>query len=162
MNYSPKQELKKTYFLSLCFMIPGAVFFMMSAIMPYTVITQTIGLLLCSLGIFVMYRYALTTFNYVVEDGELTVHKISGKRINAVARVALSRCESLIRIEKDTLKGKRFRGGKYKYTVNYAPVATYLLTFRDAEHEVALILECNESFAAALSSLMTDNSEIKF
>lgn len=161
MNYSPKQELKKTYFLSLCFMIPGAVFFMMSATASFTVIMQSVGLILCSLGLFIMYRYALTSFHYLIENGELTVHKISGKRINAAARLALSECESLIRIEKDTLKGKKFSGGKYRYTVNYAPASAYLLTFRDGEGQTAIILECEQSFAAALCALMSDNCEIK-
>ncbi|MBQ8696279.1 MAG: hypothetical protein IJ519_01040 [Clostridia bacterium] len=161
MNYSPKQELKKTYFLSLCFMIPGAVIFSMASTAPFTVIMQAAGLTLCSLGIFVMYRYALTSFHFKVEDGELTVHKISGKRINAVARVALSECESLVKMEGDTLKGKKYPGGKYKYTVNYAPESEYLLTFRDGENTVALILECEQSVVAALSSLMPENSEIK-
>ncbi len=154
MNHSPKQEMKKTYFLSLCFMAPGIITFSLAAVSPITVVMQSLGLLLCSLGIFIMYRYALTTFNYILEDGELTVRKISGKRITAVARVALSECESLVKIEKDTLKGRKFLGGKYNYIVNYAPATTYLLTFRDGEREVALILECDESFAAALSALI--------
>lgn len=161
MNYSPKQELKNIYFMSLCFMIPGAIFFMMAAASSYAVVMQAVGLLLCSFGIFIMYRYALTSFHYIIEDGELTVHKITGKRINAVARVALSECETLVKIEKDTLKGRKYRGGKYTYTVNPAPKSKYLLAFRDGEDETALILECETEFAAAICALLPQNSEIK-
>lgn len=154
MKYSPKQDLKRTYFLSLCFMIPGVIFFMMAASSGYTVVMQTVGLLFCSLGLFIMYRYALTSFRYIIEDGELTVHKVTGKRINAVARVALSECESLVKKEKDTLKGKKFPGGKYTYTANPAPRSEYLLVFRDGDDSTALILECEAEFASALSALI--------
>ena len=161
MNYSPKQDLKRIYFISLCFMIPGITLFMMSAASSFTVVMQSVGLLLCSLGIFVMYRYALTSFHYIIEDGELTVHKITGKRINAVARVALSECDTLIKIEKDTLKGKKYPGGRYVYTVSPAPKSRYLLVFSDGEEDAALILECEPEFASAISALMPHNAEIK-
>ncbi len=154
MNYSPKQELKKTYFLSLCFMLPGILTFILAASSPATALVQAIGLALCSVGIFVMYRYALISFHYIIEDGELTVQKISGKRIITVARVPLSECESLTKLEKNTLKDRKFRGGKYRYTVNFPPKEQHLLVFRDGDDSTALILECEAEFAAALSALI--------
>lgn len=161
MNYSPNQDLKKTYFLSLCFMAPGIVTFMLAPFSPIQAVIQALSLLLCSISLFIMYRFALTTFGFIIEDGELTVQKVAGKRITAVARLALSECNGLVKIGKDTLKGRKFSGGKYTYTVNYAPACTYLLTFRDLEREIALILECDESFAAAISALLPHNAEIK-
>lgn len=161
MNHSPKHNLKKTYFVSLCFMLAGIINFVFAPCYPIVAPIQGVGLALCSVGIFIMQRYALTDYNFIIEDGEMTIHKISGKRITVVARLALSQCTEFLKIEKKQKPKRKFSGGKYTYTVNLDPSPVFLLVFDDDGKDCGLFLECDETFAAAISALLPNNAQIK-
>lgn len=152
MNYTPNQEKKTAYLASLALIIPGIASFLLAPVLNNIFILQFFGVACCSASLYILYRYALIFYTYTVdEEGLLTVSRVSGKRTGALARIPLSACSMLVKDTDDRLKGMKFRGGRFSYTVNMTGKERYVLVFKDGEDNVRITLEGSADLARALS-----------
>jgi len=112
-TYRPKLEKKNAlYFTFTMFALTAVCILSGYADFAYSGIFQIFGLITLTAGIFVTYRYLLTTYRYYVDyENEvlsLGVEKTQGKKITIAASIAVSSIKRVEKLSSDKKCEKQF------------------------------------------------------
>ena len=118
----------------------------------YTWFSQLLVILLVTAILFIAVRYLLSEFVYTVSDGYLEVKKISSKIPVTMASVEISGDDIIVKEKKDMSAYQVTR--KEKFNVSMGATELYWYVFTVNGEKQALVLECEDSFACYLQSLI--------
>ncbi|MBO5050979.1 MAG: hypothetical protein J6D31_02175 [Clostridia bacterium] len=151
LRYTPRPANRRAVALAIGLSLPAVLLFAVSAAMPnYGGVMQLLGLVMLVVGLFVAYKFILSSYTYVLTDpGDgtpyLLIEQTQGKRVSLVCRVPL---EQILRIS-ETEKGHR--GGKaYVYVATMHGGRYQYVSGRAEGVDLLLKLEADEGFLAAL------------
>ena len=153
MNFTPKRKNGNMRALYLGLLGLGLILMVLN---PANSTQRTafvcISLISVSVGIYLMVRYELTTYSYILNakdnDFDFFVNKASGKRGAYVCYYMISDVASFLPYEKgtkDELVKKYINISFYTYT-NNASCKTNVLVFANRGHYDAVIIESDEAY----------------
>lgn len=151
MQYKPHRHLKPVAIIGVILIAVAAVFLLMANFgLGYLWLNQLGAILVITILLYLLIRYAMTEFIYLLPDegAHLTVKKLRGSLPQTVAEVDLADCK-LLPYSKEGLKQE-----KVAYTENFCvslfPEETYLLITTVDNRKIALRLECQKDVAEIL------------
>lgn len=145
MTYIPKPDgtAKKLAFL---FILTGFVLMLFSSVLPYAAVFQAISFALIIAGVFLLQRYVLCEFRYIVDDrddgsADLLVYRKQGKNDVKVCHVSLLNVTDIYKFgeKKDT------KAARYAYNRNMSD-DKYVICVLDDERTTEIVLEVNDAF----------------
>lgn len=149
MTYIPKKN-NKALNIACALIIIGIIVFAMSNYIIYPALFQLISLGAIVAGVFLLTRYVLPEYRYIIDDREdgnsdLIVIKKQGSREIKVCHIALSAvseviCEKYGRVKCDE---------RYNYAVNIAS-DTVCVIFSDGDRTSCVMLEADAAFCDEL------------
>ena len=154
MNYTPKRKGGAMRALYLGLLALGLISIVVSGNFGASRKTAFICISMVSLvgGVYLMMRYELTTYTYILNakenDFDFFVNKATGKRGSYVCYYMISDVASFVPCEKETkeeLIAKYHNISFFTYT-NNAQCKTNVLVFRNADHFDAIIMERDEAY----------------
>lgn len=164
MIYAPKQD-KTARWQSLLFIITGFALMMFSSFVPYRAVYQVLALLTVVVGIFILVRYVLSEFRYIIDDrddgnSDFIVYKKQGKNDVKVCHISLFNVEEIYRHGDKKVKSDN----RYAYNQNITHEKYVLLT-REGEKIIEIIIEPDKYFLEQIkkragSGMKADNNLI--
>ncbi len=145
MIYAPKPD-KKAKNLSLLFIITGFVLMLFASYIPYRAIFQAFAILIVSAGLFILVRYVLSEFRYIIDDrddgnSDFIVYKKQGKNDVKVCHISLYNVEDIYRYGDKKVKSDN----RYAYNQNMTDEKYVLLT-KEGEKLIEIIIEPDKFF----------------
>ena len=145
MIYAPKQD-KTAKRQSLLLIITGFVLMIFSSFLPYRVIYQALALITVAGGIFILVRYVLSEFRYIIDDrddgnADFIVYKKQGKNDVKVCHISLYNVEDIYRYGDKKAKSDN----RYAYNQNITDEKYVLLT-HEGEKIIEIIIEPDKYF----------------
>ena len=149
MTYIPKREKKAQNMALLC-IITGFVLTALSAWLPYSVVFQLISLAAVAAGVFLLQRYVLCEYRYIIDDREdgfsdLIVYKKQGRNDIKVCHISLLNVEDIYRHGEKTVESD----SRYAYNQN-PDTECYVLLVSEGGKNLEIIIESDAVFLAAL------------
>ena len=151
LRYTPRPVNHRATAVAMGLSFPAVLLFAISAVIPtYGGVMQLLGLIMLVVGLFVAYKFVLSSYTYVLTDpGDgipcLLIEQTQGKRVSLVCRVPLRQILRISEAEKEHRSGKAYvyvatmHGGRYQY-----------VSARTEGVDLLLKLEADEGFIAAL------------
>jgi hypothetical protein len=93
-------------------------------------------------------RYQFTQHKYVLEDGDLIVVKIQGKKEQKVCHLSLTCLVGIL--SQEEYQAKKKSSQCYNYLQNIVPTSQSILHFEDGRDSLLILLETDDSFLQAL------------
>ena len=159
MNYTPKHAdgALRALYLGLFALAVVAIFFKREDSNGW--IFTCISLIAVVCGLYLLVRYELTTYSYILNakenDFELLINKTVGKRSNCVCFYMVS---DIVRFEpynsetREEYKKDYKRIFFYNYTHNLFKEKKHVILFKNSEHYDAVIIEANEEYEAYIKN----------
>lgn len=147
MTYIPMPDgkAKKLAFLLI---ITGFLLMLFSSFLPYAAAFQAISFALIIAGVFLLQRYVLCEFRYIVDDrddgsADLLVYRKQGRNDVKVCHVSLLNVTDIYKYgeKKDT------KAARYAYNRNMTD-DKYIVCVLDGERATEIILEPSDAFLA--------------
>lgn len=145
MTYIPTKDKKAQYF-SLLLIISGFAVMLVASFLPYRAVFQALSLVIVAGGIFLLVRYVLSDFRYIIDDREdgsadFIVFKKQGRNDIKVCHISLFNVEDIYKFADKKVKSDN----RYAYNQNFTDERYVLLT-REGEKLIEIIIEPNEKF----------------
>lgn len=159
MDYTPKPNEKITNVLTVVTFSLGIIAFALANVAgKFHGILQLVGFVLLGCALFLILRYRMTSYRYLIsdEDGDavFTVYKNQGRRSVAECRMSLSYLESAV-LYRDKGELIRARRGmkNYAYVASMEPEMLCLLVFTTLGSDIktSVTFEPDMKFYSALS-----------
>lgn len=152
MTYIPKKTPTARR-LSFLFLITGFFLMAMSSFLLSPAIFQLIAVLLLVAGLQILVRYMLSDYRYIIDDrddgaSDLIVCKRQGKKDVKLCHVSIF-CIEAVKPRQSGEKADR----RYNYVQN-PDAKAYSVLFSDGDRRCEVIIECDGSFADAITARM--------
>ena len=158
MNYIPDRNTKKAYTVSFILLFSGVCAMMCASLSSRPAIPQFIGVAVCALGIFVMYRYALVYYVYTLDEEDFAVTRVSGRRNLTVCRLRYA--DISYACEEGKEQGKcRAVSRSFDYGVQPWRRKKYCIYVADGGKFMRLKIECSGEFFALLKNKLAPDAQ---
>ena len=169
MFYIPRKLPRNALITSLLMFIAAAALFLVSEFFNPRLAYQLLALAAVSFAIFLVSRYALTDYKYVIKDIDgpdqqisFTIVKINGKREAIMANFNLDDAYALEKLTKvSDFEAKHGKVNKlYNYKSNFMPSEAYMLAIKFNAMNVLFEVELSNEFANEIRLRMPNSEEI--
>ena len=148
----PNKKNAVCYFLSI---LGGALLFGVSLALPTLKgIVQLAAFCFWTFGIWVLSRYTLTYFYYIIDGDNFRVVKVSGQKHTDVANISMRTGKFVKKLSE--AKGRPPARNRFNYCRNYAPAEKYVYFFEWNGVNAEIIFEPNEEFALLMSEKLAE------
>ena len=153
MTYIPDKDGRARN-IALSFVIFGVILYGISNFISYGALFQVVATVLLVAGVFMLVRYVLTDFVYIIDDledgnSDVVIIKKQGKKEVKVCHMSLSLAAG---IYKGRPKDKA--DAKYNYCQNIN-ADTHVICFTDGGKSVQIVFEPGADFVRELSGRMS-------
>ena len=148
--YIPPQNKKNAlcYFLGI---LGGALLFALSAFMPaFKGIIQLFAFGFWVFGVWILCRYTLTYFYYIIDGDNFRIVKVTGKTHSDVANISMRTGKFVKKL--DEAKGRPPVRNRFNYCRNYIPAEKYVYFFEWNGANAEIIFEPNAEFAELMNA----------
>ena len=163
-SYMPMRDLKKCSFLPFVSSVCGFGLMVMSRILPFPFVFQTIGIALIALAIFTTTRYLVRRYAYSVQkagegDYDFVVNEISGKNSRVVCRINMDEISDFV-YSADGKVPEKYEGKRGKdilrfdYCQDIRPIDAYYLYASLREGKVCVKFSPDKKMADIIEKLM--------
>ena len=105
-------------------------------------------------GIWVLCRYSLTYFYYIIEGDNFRIVKVSGQKHTDVANVSMRTGKFIKKLSE--AKGRPPVRSRFNYCRNYIPAEKYVYFFEWNGADAEIIFEPSEEFALLMSERLEE------
>ena len=143
--YIPPQN-KKNAVCSFLGILCGAVLFLASSFMPvFKGLVQLAAFGFWTFGFWVLCRYSLTSFYYVIDGGNFRIVKVMGQRQQDVGNISMRTGKFVKKLSQ--AKNRPPVRNRFNYCRNFVPEEKYVYFFEWNGNNAEIIFEANEDFA---------------
>ena len=161
MTFVPEKNTKTAYILSMILTASGVGFFLFAGASGTPAVYQLIALALCAGGIFILYRYTICSFVYTLDETDLYVTRVTGKKNLTLCSVSYEDITALCKTSEPSKKCDKALSGKFDYTVNLgSKEKSFYLYFPDGKKYIRLTLEGGDELAQAIASRTSYDTEV--
>ena len=148
----PNKKNAACYFLGI---IGGALLFIASMALPsFKGLTQLAGFCFWAFGIWVLCRYSLTYFYYIIEGDNFRIVKVSGQKHTDVGNISMHTGKFVKKLSE--AKGRPPARSRFNYCRNYIPAEKYVYFFEWNGANAEIIFEPNEEFALLMNEKLAE------
>ena len=147
--YIPEQNKKNAvcYFLGI---LGGALLFVASTFAPrFGGLIQLAAFGFWCFGFWVLCRYSLTSFYYVIDGDNFRIVKVTGKRQQDVGNISMRTGKFIKKLSE--AKGRPPARNRFDYCCNFVPDEKYVYFFEWNGVNAEIIFEPSEEFALLMS-----------
>jgi len=152
--YIPPQNKKNAvcYFLAI---IGGLLLFVVSVALPVLKgLIQLFAFCFWAFGIWVLCRYSLTYFYYIIEGDNFRIVKVSGQKHTDVANISMRTGKFVKKLSE--AKDRPPVRNRFNYCRNYIPAEKYVYFFEWNGADAEIIFEPNEEFARLMNAKLAE------
>jgi hypothetical protein len=157
--YIPPQNKKNAvcYFLGI---ICGSLLFAVSAFLPvFKGVLQLAAFCFWAFGIWVLCRYSLTYFYYIIDGDNFRIVKVSGQKHTDVGNVSMRTGKFVKKLSE--AKDRPPVSNRFDYCRNYIPAEKYVYFFEWNGACAEIIFEPNEEFALIMSEKLAQLQRVE-
>ena len=148
----PNKKNAVCYFLGI---IGGSLLFIASLALPALKgITQLAGFCFWAFGIWVLCRYSLTYFYYIIEGDNFRIVKVSGQKHTDVGNISMHTGKFVKKLSE--AKERPSARNRFNYCRNYIPDEKYVYFFEWNGTNAEIIFEPNEEFALLMNAKLAE------
>jgi len=152
--YIPTQNKKNAvcYFLGI---LGGALLFIASAISPaFKGLIQLAAFCFWAFGIWVLCRYSLTYFYYIIDGDNFRIVKVSGQKHTDVGNVSMRTGKFVKKVSE--AKDRPPARNRFNYCRNFVPQEKYVYFFEWNGVNAEIIFEPNAEFAELMNAKLAE------
>ena len=143
----PNKKNAVCYFLGI---IGGSLLFIASLALPaFKGLIQLGGFCFWAFGIWVLCRYSLTYFYYIIEGDNLRIVKVSGQKHTDAGNISMRTGKFVKKLSE--AKGRPPVRNRFNYCRNYIPAEKYVYFFEWNGADAEIIFEPSEEFALLMN-----------
>ena len=148
----PNKKNAACYILAI---IGGFLLFVASLALPALKgIIQLAAFCFWAFGIWVLCRYSLTYFYYIIDGDNFRIVKVSGQKHTDVGNISMRTGKFVKRLSE--AKGRPPVRNRFNYCRNYAPAEKYVYFFDWNGVNAEIIFEPNEEFAMLMNAKLAE------
>ena len=152
LSYKPKRYIKNAVTVEIILFLLLIALAVIAALgLEYKAISQGLVFAVAAGILYIATRYMLCEYTYTLSDDKFEVSRLSGKIPNVLILLDISENDSIVRISgrKDLKKYGVIRSENV--CANLAPHGLYAYISTADDKKTAILLECDELFALAVS-----------
>lgn len=156
MRYTPPKNKTAKWISFASLLVALALIGTLFLRVRYQVFYEVLALLFYLFSFELLYRFVLTTYTYIIEDGNFIVMKQTGKRKMYACNLAMSTAIALVKTPKTGEEKAAFaeRFGRVKIRYNYSqvivPKETYSYLFEFNGETAEIVFQPNEEMTAMI------------
>ena len=150
MNEICKSKLTpaKAFWYILLYIFCAICFFNLTVAKINILACDILTLISICVGVYILYRYSVLSYRYILDDKKITILKIAGMNNEQIqAEIEL---ENILSIEKYSQKIK----GVLNYCISFKKNNAYVLNVKIDDKDFCLIIEPSSDFISELSKRM--------
>lgn len=151
-KYTPPKNAKADTAVIILFITAVACFTAASISDMYVGLIQALGVVFIGSAIFLLCRYTLSVYTYMIEDGNFVVLRTIGRRISPICSVSLKTGIAIVKCPRDTAEKEEYikKCGDVRSRFNYCrtlcPENAYAFVLDFNGRRTELRFEPNEEF----------------
>lgn len=173
MEYKSKPTGRPSDFYVFGLVVTGIVFWTLPMLeSKLTALYQLIAILMFSAGMYLLIRYRLTVFTFVVEgrngdvvdirtampsELDFVVKKMRGNNPMILARLSLDELKSVETVRYSEVKEKSAGASLFKYHANMSPEETVLVVFGGDDRDIAMTVDLSAEMMTFLGRITESN-----
>lgn len=163
IQYRPKLKNRKLIAISFLLLVLSVLIFPFASFSGrYASVVQILAIISVSASVFILIKYVIPDYLYTIENGHLTIHKVTKSQSVCVADIELSDAQSGV-LTADEYKAQNKPKKVYTYLKNPWSEDVRYISFSTGGQEYTIQLEADKRFEVeldnALKSIKNDEEE---
>lgn len=155
-KYTPPKNSKADTAAILLFITAIAFFFLSAFISVYAGLIQAVGVIFLGWALFILCRYTLSVYTYMIEDGNFAVLRTTGRKISTICNVSMKTGLEIVKYPHTAEEKAEYKKAhhdvrtRFNYCRTLSPENAYAFIMDFNGRKTELIFEPDEEFLRSL------------